>query len=166
MLPRARSILRIWNGCGVPISGPDVADRANVDLAAGQEGDGAAEVDGEAALDPAVDGAVDALLRFERLLEIDPGLFAAGLLAGQHDGAVAVFVALDVELDLVAGLDLGAQPGAANSLRATRPSLFRPTSTMANSSVRRMTRPVTTEPSKPASRPNCSSSREAKSSIP
>ncbi len=33
----------------------DVADRADIDLAAGQEGDGAAEVDGEAALHPAVD---------------------------------------------------------------------------------------------------------------
>ena len=40
----------------------DVADRADIDLAAGQEGHGAAEIDGEAALDPAVDGAVDALV--------------------------------------------------------------------------------------------------------
>ena len=51
MLPRRLSILRIWNGCGVCISGVDVADRADVDLAARQEGDGAVEVDGEAALD-------------------------------------------------------------------------------------------------------------------
>ena len=40
----------------------DVADRADVDLAAGQEGHGAAEVDGEAALDAAEDDAVDALV--------------------------------------------------------------------------------------------------------
>ena len=43
------------------ISGLDVADRADVDLAAGQEGHGAAEVDGEAALDAAEDHALDAL---------------------------------------------------------------------------------------------------------
>ena len=40
----------------------DVAHRADIDLAAGQERHGAAEIDGEAALDPAVDRAVDALL--------------------------------------------------------------------------------------------------------
>ena len=60
----------------------DVTDGADVDLAAGQEGDGAAEVDGEAALDPAIDGAVDALLRFECALEAGPCLFTAGFLAG------------------------------------------------------------------------------------
>ena len=65
MLPRARSILRIWNGCGVPISGRDVAHRADIDLAARQEGHGAVEIDGEAALDPAEDRAGDALVRLE-----------------------------------------------------------------------------------------------------
>ena len=63
ILPRERSILRIWNGCGVPSSGRDVAHRADVDLAARQEGDGAVEIDGEAALDAAEDHAGDALIR-------------------------------------------------------------------------------------------------------
>ncbi len=40
---------------------PDVADRADVDLAARQEGHGAAEVDGEAALHAAEDHALDAV---------------------------------------------------------------------------------------------------------
>ena len=62
----------------------DVADRADVDLAAGQEGDGAAEVDGEAALDPAEDHALDALAGLEFLLELVPGGFAAGAVARQH----------------------------------------------------------------------------------
>ena len=48
----------------------DVTHRADIDLAARQERHGAAKVHGEAALDPAVDGAVDALLRFECLLEL------------------------------------------------------------------------------------------------
>ena len=94
----------------------DVAHRADIDLAAGQEGDGAAEIDGEAALDPAVDRAVDALLGLERLFQVGPGLLAAGLLARQHDGAVAVLVALDIKLDEVAGLDLRLGAGRAEFL--------------------------------------------------
>ena len=54
-----RSILRIWNGSALLSSGRDVAHRADVDLAAGQERDRAAEVDREAALDPAEDRAGD-----------------------------------------------------------------------------------------------------------
>ena len=52
------------------ISGSDVAHRADVDLAAGQEGDGAAKVDGEAALDPAEDHALDALALVMLLLNL------------------------------------------------------------------------------------------------
>ncbi len=50
----------------------DIANRADVHLAARQERHRAAEIDGEAALDPAVDGAVDADLRsnaFSRLVQ-------------------------------------------------------------------------------------------------
>ena len=94
----------------------DVAHRADIDLAAGQERHRAAEIDGEAALDPAVDGAVDALLRLERLFEIGPCLFAAGLLARQDDRAVAVFIPLDIQLDHVAGLDVRLGAGRAEFL--------------------------------------------------
>ena len=85
----------------------DVAHRADVDLAAGQEGHGAAEIDGEAALDPAEDRAGDALAGLERLLEVGPGLLAPRLLARQDGLAVLVLHALDEDLDDVAGLDLG-----------------------------------------------------------
>ena len=101
----------------MPISGVDVAHRADVDLAAGQEGDRAAEIDGEAALDPAVDRAGDALAALEGLFEVGPGLFAPRLLARQHDRAVAVFVALDIEFDHVAGLDLRLGAGRAEFLK-------------------------------------------------
>ncbi len=94
----------------------DVAHRADIDLAAGQERDGAAEIDGEAALHPAVDRAVDALLGLERLFQVGPGLLAPRLFARQHDGAVAVLVALDVEFDDVAGLDLRLGAGRAEFL--------------------------------------------------
>ncbi len=59
----------------------DIAHRADIDLAAGQERDRSAKVDGEAALDPPIDRAVDALLALESLFEVGPGLFAAGFLA-------------------------------------------------------------------------------------
>src|SRR4051812_16495769 len=85
----------------------DIAHRADIDLAAGEEGHGAAEIDGEAALHPAEDGAVDALLRLVGLLEVGPGLLAPRLLTAEDDGAVAVLVALDEELDDVARLHLG-----------------------------------------------------------
>ena len=85
----------------------DVAHRADVDLAAGQEGHGAAEVDGEAALDPAEDHAVDALALFEFLLELVPGGFAAGAVAAQHRFALRILDAVDIDFDFVADLELG-----------------------------------------------------------
>ncbi len=83
-----------------------VAHRPDIHLRTGQERHRAAEIDGEAALHPAVDRAVDALLRLERLFQIGPGFLAASLLAREDDGAVLVLVALDIQLDHVAGLDL------------------------------------------------------------
>ena len=85
----------------------DVAHRADVDLAAGQEGHGAAEVDGEAALDPAEDHAVDALALLEFLLQLVPGGFAAGAVAAQHRFALRILDAVDIDFDLVADGDLG-----------------------------------------------------------
>ena len=46
----------------------DVADRADVDLAARQEGHGAVEIDGEAALDLVEDDAFDVLVRLRTSL--------------------------------------------------------------------------------------------------
>ena len=95
----------------------DVAHRADIDLAAGQERHGAVEIDGEAALHAAEDRARDALLVGERLLELGPGFLAARLVARQDGFAVLVLHALDEDLDDVADLDLGrACPASANSL--------------------------------------------------
>ena len=81
----------------------DVAHRADVHLAARQEGHGAVEIDGEAALDLVEDLAGDGLVLLEHLFEPDPALFAARLLARQHRLAERVLDALQVDLDLVAG---------------------------------------------------------------
>ena len=116
MLPRERSILRIWNGCGDADQRGDVAHRADVDLAARQEGDGAVEIDGEAALDPAEDDAGDALVRLEALLERRPGLFAPRLLARELRLAVLVLHPLQEDLDGVARLDLGSPAGGGEFL--------------------------------------------------
>src|SRR6202161_2605170 len=62
----------------------DVADRADVDLGARQEGDRAVEVDGEAALDLVEDDAVHLLVIVEGLFQLAPALFAARLVARQH----------------------------------------------------------------------------------
>ena len=81
MLPRRRSIFRIWNGWGTFIGDERIAHRANVDLAAQQEGDRPVEVDGEAALDLVEDDAFDFLALLEGLLELDPAFLAARLRA-------------------------------------------------------------------------------------
>ena len=59
----------------------DIANRADIHLAARQKGDGAVEVDGEAALDLVEDHAVDLLALLEGLFELDPALFAPRLVA-------------------------------------------------------------------------------------
>jgi hypothetical protein len=84
---------------------PDVAHRADVDLAARQEGRGAVEVDGEAALDAADDRAFDALVLGVGDLQMVPRLLAPGLVARQHGVAQSVLDALEIDLDLVANLE-------------------------------------------------------------
>jgi len=83
-----------------------VAHRAHVDLAAGQEGHGAAEIDGEAALDAAEDRALDPLFLLVGLLQPVPRLFAAGLLAADHGLAAGVLDPVEVDFHGVADLDL------------------------------------------------------------
>ncbi len=80
----------------------DVAHRTDVDLGARQERHGAVEVDGEAALDLVEDHAVDLLGLLERLLELDPALFAASLVARDDGLAERVLDALEIDLDGVA----------------------------------------------------------------
>ena len=82
-----------------------VAHRPDIDLAAGQEGDRAVEIDRKAALDPAEDVAGHALAVVERAFELNPGFLAPGLVARQHSLAVRVLQPFDIDFDLVAGLD-------------------------------------------------------------
>ena len=69
MLPRRRSILRIWNGWGWPISGPTSRTGRMSTWLPGRKATAPREVDREAALHAAEDHADDAFLIGERLLE-------------------------------------------------------------------------------------------------
>jgi hypothetical protein len=73
----------------------------------GRKADGAAEVDGEAALDAAEDDAFDAGFLVEFFFEAVPGGFAAGAIAGQHGFTIGVFDAVDIDFDFVTDIDVG-----------------------------------------------------------
>ena len=144
----------------------DVADRADVDLGARQEGHGAVEIDGEAALDLVEDHAGDLLVALERLLQLAPALFAASLVARQHGFAERILDAVEEHLDLVADLEIAVAAGAGKFARETRPSVFRPTSMTAMSFSIATTLPLMTElscrlpPAKDSSSIAAKSSRE------
>ena len=89
----------------------DVTHGADVDLRARKEGDGAREVDGEAALDAAEDHTLDAGLLGELDFELVPRGLAASAVARQHRLAVHVLDTIDIDLDLVADLELGLLTG-------------------------------------------------------
>src|SRR5437660_3020134 len=90
----------------------NVADRADVDLRARQEGHSTIEVDGEAALDLVEDDAVDLLVVLEGLLELAPALFAARLVARQHGFAERILDAVEEHLDFVTDLEIAFTAGA------------------------------------------------------
>ena len=85
---------------------PDIADRPDVDLAARQERHRAVEIDGEAALDLVEDDARHLLVVLEGQFELAPAFLAARFVARQHGLAERVFDPLEIDLDLVADLDL------------------------------------------------------------
>src|SRR5271166_2756841 len=89
---------------------PDVAHRADVDLAARQEGDRSVEIDGEAALDLVEDDAFDLLVFLEGLFELDPALLAPRLVARNDGFAQRVLDPLEIDFDLIAEARGGVAP--------------------------------------------------------
>ena len=85
----------------------DVAHRPNVDLAARQKRNGAAEVDGKAALNPPEDHPGHPIVCLKALFELGPRLLASRLLARQLGLAVLVLHPLEVDLDGVADMEVG-----------------------------------------------------------
>ena len=88
-----------------------VADRPDIDLRARQEGHGAVEIDGEAALDLVEDDALDLFVVLERLFELAPAFLAARLVAREHRLAERVLDALEIDLDGIADFDFGGAAG-------------------------------------------------------
>ena len=70
------------------------------------------KVDGETALDLAVDEALDGIAGLEGLLQVIPGREALGLLAGQAGDAEAVLDGVEGDFHLVADGDLELAVGA------------------------------------------------------
>ncbi len=82
-----------------------VAHGAHVHERTGQERAHEIDLDREAALDAAVDEALDDLLLLERRLEALPGTGTLGLLAREARFAGAVFDAVERDFDVVADAD-------------------------------------------------------------
>src|SRR5262249_44118016 len=85
----------------------EISNRPEIHLRSGQEGlHAAADGDREAALHALADGPFDELVRLAGVRDLIPDLHLVGLLFRQGDEAVVVLAALDVDVHLVAGLDL------------------------------------------------------------
>src|SRR5687768_8626136 len=84
----------------LPLQRIEVADRSNVDLAAGQKR-ADADVHRQAALDPFDDAANHDFAFGKGALDLVPNLHLLGLLARQHDVAFAIFGALEQHVDHV-----------------------------------------------------------------
>ena len=102
MLPRARSILRIWNGCGVPISGVISRTGRISTWLPGKKCHRAAQIDRKAAFDAAEDHAGHMRAFVEGFLQDSPAFLALGFFAGQHRFAIAVFHAFEEHFDRIA----------------------------------------------------------------
>ena len=82
--------------------GGDVANRADIDLAARQERHRAVEIDGKAALDATKYNPFDALAVFEPFFEYDPGFLTARAFPAEHRFAAPIFDPVEEYLDFVA----------------------------------------------------------------
>jgi len=85
-----------------------VADGFDIDLATGEEGfDVFEDGDDQAAFGAALDVAGDDFLAVVGLVDALPALEDACFLVAEHELAVGIFLALDVDFDFVAGLEVG-----------------------------------------------------------
>src|SRR5205823_182949 len=84
----------------------EIADRAQIHLRTRQERLHT-DVDGEAALHPPDDGALDELVALARGGDLVPDAHLVGLLLGEDDHPGVVLAGLEEHVDLVADLDVG-----------------------------------------------------------
>ena len=83
----------------------NIADRANVHLAARQEGHSAIEINSEATLDLIENNAVHFFLSFKGFFKLDPAFFTAGLVTRDDRFTERIFNTLKVNLHDIADVD-------------------------------------------------------------
>ena len=120
MLPRRRSILRIWNGCGWCISGPMSRTGRMSTWLPGRNATAPSRSTVKPPLTLLKMTPATFSLCLELLLEPGPALLAPRLVARQHGLAERVLDALQIDLDLVADLELGRLAGDARTRAAAR----------------------------------------------
>ena len=84
-----------------------VAYGVNVNLAAGEEGLNAKYINDHATLRAALDVALDDLVTLHGLVDVVPALLKTGLLVRKLQLTVLVLLALDIDLYLIADLEIG-----------------------------------------------------------
>ena len=166
MLPRRRSILRIWKGCGMSISGPT-----------SRTGRMSTWLPGRNATAPSRSTVKPPLTRPKMRPSTrlpSPNSLSSLSHAASRRARSRLSIASPSAFSMRSTNTSTSEPTwrpcssslRMNSLRSTRPSLFRPTSMCAMPFSMAVTVPLTTRPSKPPSSaaPSCSSSIAAKSS--
>ena len=106
MLLRRLSNETILNSKSLPRSASRFLTGRTSTCEPGKERADSADVDREAALDAIEHAALDRLVGLERLFDLVPDAHARGLLARHERVARRAFEALDVDIDLVAALQL------------------------------------------------------------
>src|SRR6185503_15947859 len=164
MLPRARSIFRIWNGCGVPISGPT-----------SRTGRMSTWLPGRNATAP-LRSTVKPPFTRPKITPVTRWLSLNWRSSWVQDSSRRAFSRESTASPCLSSMRSRYTstmsptliscfcPGAANSLSATRPSDFKPTSIRTNSFSIPTTVPLSTLPSRPELAPRVSSSSAANDS--
>src|SRR5690606_31071849 len=89
-----------------------VAHRADIDLAAGQEGYSAVKIDCEATFDTAEYNTVNAVAFFIFCFKLVPGSFAASAVTGQHGFTVHIFDAVYIDFDFITNVQVSFLTGS------------------------------------------------------
>src|SRR5579885_2377722 len=165
MLPRERSILRIWNGCCVPSSG--VMSRTGR-MSTWLPGRNATAPDRSTVKPPLTRPKMTPVTRSLAWKFFSSWVHASSRRAFSRESWASPFLSSMRSRNtstMSPTRTSGSLPPAANSLSGTRPSDLRPTSISAASFSTAMTRPLTTVPSRPFWTPSDSSSRAATLSL-
>src|SRR3984957_4190577 len=166
MLPRARSIFRIWKGCGEPKSG--VMSRTGR-MSTWLPGRNATAPERSTVNPPLTRPKITPWTRSLAWKFFSSRVQDSSRRAFSRDSCASPFLPSmrSRKTSTVSpAFNSAVRPGAANSFKGTRPSDFNPTSISTMSFSTATTRPLITVPSRPAAEPSDSSRSAAKLSLP